>query len=70
MMAVDYSTAIANLKAELDLVTATPGPNYSINGESVQKSDYIEALIRDLEKLEQLQAGAGGPWTVTKRGIP
>lgn len=68
-MAVDYSTAIANLTAELNAATANPSPNYSINGQSVSFADYIAMLVAQLEKLEKLQVGQRGPWAVVKRAI-
>jgi uncharacterized coiled-coil DUF342 family protein len=50
-------------------LTASLNPDYSENGESVQNSAYLDSLMRQLEKIEEIIQAMGGPFEQRARGI-
>lgn len=59
------NTRIAEIEAELAVMTATAGhgqPNSSGGGEAIDHVGHRAALLREWRDLKQMLPFAGGPW--------
>lgn len=59
------TTARDNIAAAIATASASPGPNYSIEGQSISKADYITSLLTQLRMIEAQIADSAGPWEET-----
>ncbi|MES2342315.1 MAG: hypothetical protein V4597_11600 [Pseudomonadota bacterium] len=67
--AQNLDVAIDNVVARILEVTSSPKPNYTLDGEQYEWSDYLDMLNRQLLVLEQARQRADGPFEVRSRGI-
>jgi hypothetical protein len=67
MDADDIDTLISSIKTILTTITASPQPNYSVDGESVSFDTYKNSLIKNIEDLLRLKSVIGGPFEVRTR---
>lgn len=44
-------------------------PSYSIAGRSIEWTAQYNALVANIEKLQEMEGRASGPWQVTSYGI-
>ena len=63
----DLNTAYQNLAKQLAQLTASPRPNYSVDGESYSWSEYFHMLNEQLLATEQAIQRATGPFQVSSR---
>jgi hypothetical protein len=54
----------------IQLITLSPKPTYSINGQSVQWTEYFRTLTDQLAVLNQQIQVAGGPIELQTQAIP
>lgn len=66
----NLQTARSNLISALTTATASPKPNYSINGQSVSWSDYLRSLREEIAAIDALIAEEEGPYEVTTEVCP
>lgn len=52
-------TSLNNLVTEYQLVTASPGPNYTKGNQTFAKFDYMRGLREEIESLRQQLAASG-----------
>ena len=57
-----------NLDSLIATITASPNPNYSIDGKSVSKADYLVTLIAQRQEIEKCIMMADGPYEVRTQG--
>ncbi len=50
-------------------VTANPKPNYAVDGENYEWSEYLAMLISQQKALEEARQRADGPFEVRSTGI-
>lgn len=62
-------TARDNVAARLAEVTASPRPNYAVDGESYEWADYVAMLTEQLENLDKAIQRAGGPFELRSYGM-
>jgi len=60
--------AISNVIARIQEVTASPKPNYSLDGEDYSWGDYLQVLTDNLLALEQARQRAEAPFEVRSYG--
>ena len=61
--------AMTNLSAKITEITADPKPTYSIDGQTVKHSQYLETLITSLDMLIPIRRKLQGPFQrITKSG--
>lgn len=60
--AENVGAAIENIAAQIREITSNPKPDYSVNGQSVSWSSYLDMLTRQLGALQQAQQNLGGPF--------
>jgi hypothetical protein len=53
----DLKTALEQIDARIVEITASPFPDVSIGGKSVQKTAYLRTLMDEREKLQQIITG-------------
>ena len=58
----DLQDAYTNICAKIKAITASPKPNYSVDGQSVKWADYFEMLTRQAEKIRGLINLEEGPY--------
>lgn len=68
MTAADIDVQIERLHSILNTITASPQPDYSVDGETVSWDRYKSNIIADIERLVKLKRVIGGPWEVRHRG--
>lgn len=66
----DLQAAINQIAAQLKDITANPKPDYSVNGQSVSWSSYVQMLADQLVKLQQAQQSLAGPFMRISRIRP
>lgn len=66
----NLQTARSNLISALATATASPKPNYSINGQSVSWADYLRMLREEIAAIDALIAEEEGPYEVTTEVCP
>jgi ABC-type glycerol-3-phosphate transport system substrate-binding protein len=66
----DISQAIANISAIIKDITANPKPNYTVDGQTVNWSDYLDTLTTKLSSLLKTQQLLGGPFQRMTRMKP
>lgn len=64
--AQNLETARNNIAAIIAQITASPKPNYSVDGESISWADYLRTLTEQLREIDKL---ADGPYEVRSRVI-
>lgn len=57
----------ANILDRLEELTASPKPNYSIDGQSVSWQAYFDALMNQLKNIDQ-QINASEPYEEVSQG--
>lgn len=62
--AENLATIKSNLLAQLATMSASPKPNYSINGQSVSWQSLYDSLWSQLEKINEQLASTAGPFEV------
>lgn len=62
--------AIDNIAAQIREITANPKPDYSVNGQSVNWSSYLDMLSKQLETLQRAQQSLAGPFQRVSRMRP
>lgn len=60
-VAENLQTALESLSAKYATAAAAAGPTYSIDGQSVDRTSYMESLLRQMTELRTQIAFAGGP---------
>ncbi len=58
----DINSAINNLAAAIKEATVNPKPNYTVDGQSVSWSDYLQNLTTRMESLLKSRQSLGGPF--------
>lgn len=66
----DLQAAINQIAAQLKDITQNPKPDYSVNGQSVSWSSYVQMLADQLVKLQQAQQSLAGPYMRISRIRP
>jgi len=66
----DLQAAINQIAAQLKDITQNPKPDYSVNGQSVSWSSYVQMLADQLVKLQQAQQSLAGPFMRISRIRP
>lgn len=61
--------ALANLDANIAAVTASPKPDYSLDGKSVSWAGYLSMLLSQREKLVAAIIQAEGPTELHVQGM-
>lgn len=61
--------SLSNIDAQLQSLTASPKPSYSIDGKSVSWGEHFRNLCEMREKILELVLQAEGPFEVRARGI-
>lgn len=65
----DLQTAYENYAAQLRQISASPKPNYSIDGVSYSWSEYQQMLFTQMKALKELIQQEDTPFIVYSRGI-
>ena len=65
----DLITARDLLAAEIAIESASPRPNYSVDGQSVSWADWLTAMIANLKELNQLIDNLTGATEITTIGL-
>lgn len=68
MALADIQVAIQGLESALAADSANPQPTYTLNGKTVQRSEWRESLVRALEGLKKQQQ-AYQPYLIRTRQI-
>ena len=63
----DLQTALANAKATLAQILASPKPTYTVEGQTVNWTEYQKMLMDNVAALKQLQSQA--PYEFISRGL-
>lgn len=50
-------------------ITASPNPDYSIDGKSVSKAGYLRELMAQRKAIEELIMMADGPYEIRTQGF-
>ena len=58
----DIDSAINNLAAAIKEATVNPKPNYTVDGQSVSWSDYLQNLTTRMETLLKSRQMLAGPF--------
>ena len=61
--------ALANIDAKILEITANPKPNYSIDGQTVNRGDFLKQLMDARRNLAELINIAEGPGEVVIEGV-
>lgn len=56
----NLQTIESNLEARIIEVTASAQPNYTVNGQSFAKADYLKTLMDQLKATREMIAKDGG----------
>lgn len=62
-------TAILNIATIIATITIDPKPNYTVDNQTVNWSDYLETLTTKLASLQKVRQLAGGPFQRATRMI-
>ena len=62
--------AKANVCNLIQLITLTPKPSYSINGQNVQWTEYFKTLTDQLAVINQQIQVAGGCFELQTQAVP
>ena len=62
-------TARGTLVTALVTATASPKPNYSVDGQSFSHDQYRDSLIKQIKDLDALINMSEGPAEVVSRGV-
>jgi len=68
--AENIGAAIENIASQIRDITANPKPDYSVNGQSVSWSSYLDMLTRQLDALQKAQQNLAGPYQRITRMRP
>ena len=68
MALADVQTAIQGLESALAADSANPQPTYTLNGKTVQRSEWRESMTRTLESLKKQQQ-AYQPFLIRTRQV-
>lgn len=60
-------TIKANILARLEEITASPKPNYSVDGQSVSWQSYFDSLMASLKRIDE-QINSAEPYEEVSRG--
>jgi hypothetical protein len=60
----NLTAAKANVAANLAAMTASPKPNYSLDGESYSWAELFDIYMRQLLTLDEAIERAGGPFEI------
>jgi hypothetical protein len=66
-LAQNLATAREQIAARIVDITATPKPDYSIDGESISWGAYLTQLTQQLEALDKAIQRSDGPFEVRTR---
>ena len=66
----NVQAAIDNISLQIREITANPKPDYSVNGQSVSWSGYLDMLTRQLDSLQKAAQNLGGPFQRISRMRP
>ncbi len=58
----DLDQAIANISSAIKEITASPKPNYTVDGQIVAWGDYLDTLTTKLASLIKTKQLIGGPY--------
>lgn len=59
----------ANILARIAEVTASPKPNYSIDGQQVSWQSYLDSLMKQLDAIDIRINSTQEPFEVVSRGV-
>lgn len=62
-------TALFNVNSQIAAITASPKPNYSINGQSVSWGDFLKQLLDAQQDINQKIVIAIGPDEYVVEGV-
>ncbi len=68
-VAENLQTALESLAVKYAAAAASAAPSYSIDGQSVDRTAYMESLLRQMNSLRQQIALAGGPCEEETQGF-
>ena len=66
----DIQTTINQLAATLASITASPQPNYSIQGVSLSFNEYKDSLVKNIADLQEVLVMLSGPYQLVSVGVP
>jgi len=58
----NLNTALESLSAKYAAAAAAATPNYSIDGQSVDRVSYMESLLKQMQSVREQIAIADGPF--------
>lgn len=58
----------ANIAARMAEITASQNPTYTVGNRTVSKTEYLTALVADLDAVTKSIQLLGGPYIVRSRG--
>lgn len=64
----NLQTARSNIAANLAAITASPKPNYTIDGQTVSWQALFDSYVNQIKNLDVLIAGEGGPFEIASEG--
>jgi hypothetical protein len=68
-VAENLQTALQSLSEKYAAAAAAAGPTYSIDGQSVDRTSYMESLLRQMTALKLQIALEGGPCEEETQGL-
>jgi len=61
-MATDLETALTQINTRILEITASPKPNYTVDGQSVKWGDYLKQLLESRKLLAEEIQNEDGPY--------
>lgn len=68
-VAENLQTALESLSAKYATAAASAAPSYNIDGQSVDRTAYMESLLKQMQELRMQIALAEGPCEEVTQGI-
>lgn len=68
-VAETLTTALETLATKYAAAAAAAGPTYSIDGQSVDRTGYMESLLNQMNALRQQISLAEGSFEIESQGI-